>query len=271
MNLHDTNHQEAPRTVTARDHRRARPWSVAEQAVGGADSWGAVTLTPQTLASRAARLSTWNAVLSFHGDLAHDDYVRYTDRYYRECVRQYGEDWRFWDIVNVLYASSDLVQPRNYLEIGVRRGRSACMVARACPDVDIVACDMWVAGYANMDNPGPEFVRSELKRHGHTGRLDFVEGNSHVTVPEYFRTRPQTTFDLITVDGDHSESGAEEDLMAVLPHLSVGGVVVFDDISHPAHTYLRWVWKRAISRFPELASFEWGEAGYGVAFAIRRA
>lgn len=247
-----------------------RPLSLLSQANCGKDSWGSVSLVAETLAARATNTRTWKSILSFHQDLAQDDYVRYTDLYYRECFERYGEDWRFWDIVNVLYAASDLLRPRNYLEIGVRRGRSSCVVAHACPGVDILAFDIWQAGYANMENPGPDFVRSALTKVGHSGTIQFIDGNSHQTVPNYFKVNPLATFDMITVDGDHTEVGAEQDLMDVIPHLSLGGVVVFDDIAHPAHPYLLDVWRRVASRFPGLSTFEWREAGYGIAFGIKR-
>jgi len=75
---------------------------------------------------------------------------------------------------------------------------------------------------------------------------------------------------MITVDGDHSEAGALDDLKNVIPHLSVGGILVFDDIAHPAHPYLINVWKKTMAQFPFLTSFEFTELGYGVAFAIRK-
>jgi len=53
-------------------------------------------------------------------------------------------------------------------------------------------------------------------------------------------------FDLITVDGDHSEEGAFDDLLNVIPHLNVGGILVFDDIAHPTHPYLLGVWKKTL-------------------------
>ena len=40
-----------------------------------------------------------------------------------------GGDWRYADILTVLAAACDLIRPRSYLEIGVRRGRSMAMVA----------------------------------------------------------------------------------------------------------------------------------------------
>jgi len=229
-----------------------------------------VILSPSTLVNIATSSSTWNEILLFHSMLATDDYIRYLDAYYRECIKRYGSDWYYMDIVNILYAASKSVKPLSYLEIGVRRGRSVCTVARGCSDVAILGFDMWMPGYAGMENPGPEFVKSELKKHGHTSQIFFINGDSHQTVPAFFKQNPQAMFNMITVDGDHTEDGAFDDLKNVIPHLSVGGVLVFDDIAHPAHPYLLNVWRKAMSTFPYLTGFEFTEMGYGVAFAIRK-
>jgi predicted O-methyltransferase YrrM len=236
----------------------------------GKNFYNPVILSPSTLVNIAISSSTWDEILLFHHHIATDEYVRYLDLFYRESIRRFGADWYYLDIVNVLYAASKTIQPRTYLEIGVRRGRSVCTVVRGCPNVGVLAFDMWVPGYAGMENPGPEFVKSEIKKHGHTGEIYFINGNSHQTIPAFFRQNPQAAFDMITVDGDHSEEGALDDLKNLIPHLSVGGILVFDDIAHPAHPYLFSVWKKAMAMFPFLSSFEFTELGYGVAFAIRK-
>ena len=230
---------------------------------------GLATLNPITLANYATSLATWTEILRFHGELASDAYVSAMDQFYRNAIVRYGASWYHFDIVNALYTASVLAQPRNYLEIGVRRGRSACIVARACPTVNIYAFDLWQQNYAGMPNPGPEFVRAELQRHGHRGDLKFFNGDSHSLLPAFFQDYPELAFDLITVDGDHSAAGAIRDMEDVIPHLSVGGVMVFDDISHPAHRYLRDCFRSVMANNPQLRAFEYVDSGYGVAIAIR--
>jgi predicted O-methyltransferase YrrM len=181
-----------------------------------------------------------------------DDYSRHMIEFYADGLARFGATWRYADIVTVLLGLTETLKPRRYLEIGVRRGRSACAVASLAPTCDLLLLDMWIAGYAGMDNPGPALVRSELARVGHRGRCDFIDGDSHETLPRYFAEHPSDAFDLVTVDGDHSDDGATQDLCDVLPRLAVGGAVVFDDIGHPAHPGL------------------FDDAGYGVGFAVRR-
>lgn len=230
-----------------------------------------VQLNCETILRRARRESSIRTVAEILGKLEPDDYSVYLSAYLAEGLRKFGEDWDYFDITNTLLAASSLAKPRNYLEIGVRRGRSLSMVATSTPEVNILGFDLWVENYAGMGNPGPDFVASELKKIGHRGTLKLIGGDSHKTVPQYFRENPSAEFDLITVDGDHSDAGALDDLHNVLPHLAVGGVLVFDDVSHPAHPNLLKVWKRAVETASfRLRSFEYTSLGYGIALAIRQ-
>ncbi|MEX2644202.1 MAG: class I SAM-dependent methyltransferase [Acetobacterales bacterium] len=207
--------------------------------------------------------------LALYETLIPDDYTRYLAAYYRDGLERFGDDWVYADIVTVLLCLAETIRPRRYLEIGVRRGRSACAVAAAAPTAELALFDMWVAGYAGMDNPGPALVRSELAKVGHRGAVRFIDGDSRITLPEHFAQDGAPTYDLITVDGDHSDEGAARDLCAVLPHLSVGGAVVFDDIAHPAHPGLAAVWHGLVAGDRRFSSWEFRDAGYGVGFAVR--
>ena len=227
-------------------------------------------VNPSTLCRYATAASTWREILSFHSAVATDDYVKQVDDYYRNATRLFGDAWYHLDIVNILYAVTKLHKPKNYLEIGVRRGRSCLVVANAYTEVNIYGCDIWVDNYAGMENPGPDFVRNELEKHGHRGSLEFFNGDSHTLIPELFRMQPELIFDLITVDGDHSEEGALSDLNTALERLAPGGVLVFDDIAHPLHPYLLDVWRRATSCRTNLLTYEYTETGYGIAFAVSK-
>lgn len=220
-----------------------------------------------TIAGLAKSKEIWQEILSFHQDLVTDDYTRELDSYYRQCVENFGSYWVYYDIVSVLYTISRVIQPAEYLEVGVRRGRSVCAVAQASPDVNISAFDMWQKNYAGMENPGPEFVQSELKKFSHRGQVDFFNGNSHETLPQFVRDNPEKKFDLITVDGDHTPEGALQDLRDVIDCLRPGGYIVFDDIAHPSHPELGSVWQDFVKEQGNLKSWDYKDDGYGVAFA----
>ena len=229
-----------------------------------------VLLGPSTLGFLAVSPACLRQAIHIMERLEPDDYIRYLLAYYRAGLERFGDAWRYADIVTVLLAAAQLIQPQNYLEIGVRRGRSMAMVAATCPECDIVGFDLWTPNYAGMPSPRPDLVCAEMKKLGHTGRLELISGNSHETLPRYFSQHPDAFFDLITVDGDHSERGAEQDLHDVLLRLKVGGVIVFDDICHPSHPYLGDVWHRVVEVNSRFATWQFTELGYGVALAVRR-
>src|SRR5258708_32883629 len=122
------------------------------------------------------------------------DYGRFMADYYAQGLARFGDAWVFADIVTVLLALTEWLKPRRYLEVGVRRGRSACAVASLAPTCKLALFDMWVENYAGMANPGADFVRAELAGVGHRGEAVFVEGHSHATPQRYFPHYPREAF-----------------------------------------------------------------------------
>jgi predicted O-methyltransferase YrrM len=237
---------------------------------GGADYYGGVVVGAETIGAHALEPETLDRVLATLGRLEEDDYTRYVRDFVVEGRRLGGDTWRYADILTALAASAELLRPRSYLEIGVRRGRSLAVVAAAAPECALVGIDLWQPGYAGMDNPGPELVRREVAAVGHRGELELVTGDSHELLPVLFDERPDLAFDLVTVDGDHAPRGAEQDLQDVLPRLRIGGALVFDDLRHPAHPELHAVWHRTVVQDRRLSTWEFEDIGYGVAVAVRR-
>ncbi|MBI5055294.1 MAG: class I SAM-dependent methyltransferase [Nitrospirae bacterium] len=227
-------------------------------------------VTAESLADRILDKKYVEDAVKLMERLGSDDYTSYLNLYYKEGLRRYGENWRYADIVTVLLGLSELLKPESYLEIGVRRGRSVCAVASRSPECAIHMFDKWTPNYAGMDNPGPGFIESELEKIGHKGLRDYHNGNSHQTLKAFFAKDPAIALDLVTVDGDHSYEGAIEDICDVLPHLKVGGAVVFDDICHPKHLYLREVWRDLVEKEQRFTTWTCADIGYGVGFALRR-
>lgn len=100
------------------------------------------------------------------------------------------------------------------------------MVASQAPDCVMVGVDMWIADYGGNDNPGPDFVRAELKKVNPLVDVTLLTGDSKVIVP--LLTEP---FDLILIDGDHSYAGTLADLNNCAPLIS--NRLVIDDLNDP--------------------------------------
>jgi predicted O-methyltransferase YrrM len=225
---------------------------------------------PSTLASAAAGADAVRAALAVLERLTPDKYNDFVRDFYRAGLDRFGDRWHYADISTVVMGLARLLQPAVYMEIGVRTGRSLAMVSAVAPDAHLIGFDLWIENYAGMQNPGADFVESQLRRLGHRGRIDLIAGDSATTVPGFFAQRPDVYPEIITVDGDHTEAGARRDLMHVAPHVPIGGALVFDDISNPSHPELRAVWDETIAATPRFAGWAFDEIGFGVAFAVRR-
>jgi predicted O-methyltransferase YrrM len=165
-----------------------------------------------------------------------------------------------------VYWAAKKIHPKNYLEIGTRRGWSLGMVCATVPECEIYSFDMWQYDYAGIANPGPDFVGNEMRKLGYQKEIHFISGDSHKTIPEFFQKNPTMQFDLILVDGDHSREGAIDDLVNVIPHLSPGGILLFDDIVLAG---LKEVFDGMRSIFPDLEYHNYEKNMPGVGIAIK--
>ena len=222
---------------------------------------------PATLA--AAAQQTTSAVSAILARLTQLDEIVDTQTFYHWSQEKFGEHWRYADLLTTLWAAATFLQPKSYLEIGVRTGRSAAVVGATAPQCDIYGLDLWLPDYAGAANPGPDFVRRELRAVGHTGCVTLVSGDSRETLPAFLREHPDLYFDLITIDGTKSILGAAADFANALPRLKVGGVLVYDDVCMAPH--LQRLWEIVIKRDPRLVSWEFLDGWYGVAAAVRMA
>jgi len=216
---------------------------------------------------RAASLDLRRRVVEVLKKIESDCYLEETIREHESAIASGAS---YWDMCCALAAFAELHSPQCYLEIGVRRGRSASIVAAFQPDVSLCLFDMWHPDYAGVPNPGPEFVRAQLRHVGHHGTVHFVDGRSQEMIPRYFQS-PECPerFELMTVDGDHRDVGARADLDNVVERLAPGGLLVFDDISHPTYPTLAHTWRGFIVDHPELTAIENPRNATGTALALR--
>lgn len=228
-----------------------------------------VLLSAASLLRKSSSTENLVGVVTSLRRLSSDDYSEFMIEYLERGIALCGDTWGYCDLLSVLRASSDLLRVRTYLEIGVRRGRSVGIVVDRAPAVDVYGFDLWVPDYAGMANPGASFVHDEMARLDHQGKLDLISGDSRTTLPRFLSEHADLSFDLITIDGDHSEEGARADLLNALPRLRQGGVMVMDDVAHPQHRYLKDCWVECVASDPRFDTAMYTDLGYGVAFAVR--
>jgi hypothetical protein len=109
-----------------------------------------------------------------------------------------------------LTAVHELLQPRHYLEIGVREGHSLTLAR--CPAVGI---DPFYSITAELDN------QVTLLR---------TTSDEYFARPDPRRVTGGAPFDLSFIDGLHLFEFAFRDFVNVERHSSPGGVIIFDDV-----------------------------------------
>ncbi len=231
-----------------------------EPVLAGADTFKSMCSSPDSI----------RKTMDILRQLTPDEFISFLLRFYDHGLANFNERWVYSDMIVSLTGICRSMKVENYLEIGVRRGRSMAMVASQNPDCHIVGFDMWIQDYVGIQNPGPDFVRGEMKKVGFKGNLELVSGNSQKTVPDYFKSHPNAYFDIINVDGDHTRRGASIDIRHVIPRLKRGGVLVFDDIVNQYHPFLMDVWNKEVKKTGRFSTYEFTDSGYGVAIAVKK-
>lgn len=156
--------------------------------------------------------------------------------------------------------------PRRYLEIGTREGDSLRIVVQSSDSLERIVCaDMWGTLYGGTGRGSHEHIERMLQLQLYVGDVRFLDGDSRQTIPTLAEE-----FDLVLVDGDHSEEGGAADLANTWPLVARGGCLVFHDITHPEHRYLLGVWERFVDEHAgEIAHHGIITEGYGLGFCHR--
>lgn len=127
-------------------------------------------------------------------------------------------------------------QPKSYFEIGVQEGNSLRAVLTDDTEKRISVlhlCDLWGTSYGGTGRGSHDHIHGVLRSVDFQGEVTFHDGDSKEKVPEI-----KEKFDMILVDGDHSADGCTIDMVNAWRLLNPGGIMLVDDIIHPAHSYL---------------------------------
>ena len=113
------------------------------------------------------------------------------------------------------------------LEIGTFRGLSAVLMAQQRKDVKIITIDPHI-GIRDINlYSNPYIVEDNFRKYGVGSQI------THLPLPsnDYY---PDTQFDLLFIDGDHSHKWVAHDYHKFEPNVKAGGLIILHDFG--AHT-----------------------------------
>ena len=120
---------------------------------------------------------------------------------------------------------------KKMIEIGFNAGHSASIFLHALPkDSIFLPFDLCEHSYTKECH---EYLKSK-----HPQLQSIIEGDSTITLPQFIRTNPSEvgTYDVVHVDGGHSQAVCISDLNGAHLLLKSGGVLILDDTSIPEIT-----------------------------------
>ena len=163
------------------------------------------------------------------------------------------ENRAFYEALRDIVTENDI---RSYLEIGVQEGDSLKEVLACGTILRVVLCDTWGREYGGTGHGNHVHILPMVRG---IESVTFLDGESEFEIPHL-----EETFDLITVDGDHSLMGCLKDLQNCWEILRPGGFLVIDDLSHPAHLYLDYLFDAFVIEKDAIIIRHDTETGYGV-------
>lgn len=139
---------------------------------------------------------------------------------------------------DLLIALAKAHQPRRILEIGVASGNTAKQLLCAAPEAEYFGVDLFedlTSDVAKAEFNGKKVmsmdeVYSRLKPFG-DGRVSLFKGNTREVLPDLCMewSLAGIEFDLIFIDGGHSEETIRSDYDCVHAVIADNGMIVFDD------------------------------------------
>lgn len=226
------------------------PFDVAFHDIAGGD------LRSQMMAAAAALVAPGGVIV--FDDCHHDGHRRHAaaaaqeaglwlvslhqrtlDKFHRFAMAAmsdpFGEDWFSEASQSVIAELARSVHdvPGMMLEIGSWTGRSTCALAKAIHPRTLHAVDTWAGSPGEITSQlAPQRdVFAQWKRN-----IDaFTDGNVIAHRMDWREFVPTITEPLafVFIDAEHTEIEVADNIAAVLPLLSPGGIICGDDVLHP--------------------------------------
>lgn len=110
-------------------------------------------------------------------------------------------------------------------EVGFNAGHSLLLMIENNPDAEYVIFDLCNHQYSI---PCLEYIAKQYP----TTKIEFIIGDSKVSMSKYMRDNPNLKFDLIHVDGGHDLENVINDYNNSYLLIEKGGVILFDDYDY---------------------------------------
>ncbi|MEA5420524.1 CmcI family methyltransferase [Spirulina sp. CCNP1310] len=158
------------------------------------------------------------------------------------------------DEAHILYNLALQFAGKRALEIGCWMGWSACHLALAGVELDVI--DPILAEPAGMGS-----VSQSLAAAGVLDRVNLIPGFSPQAVEELAQ-REQRRWSLLFIDGDHEAPGPRKDAIACEPFAEPDALVVFHDLASPAvaeglHYLRNRGWQTLIYQTMQIMGIAW--------------
>lgn len=169
------------------------------------------------------------------------------------CVYYHGTLTRFHELKNKQENIKTVAMYHNkpgskICEIGFNAGHSIALCMIHAPRAEYVLFDL---GEHRYTRPCYEYLRSKFPAIQST----IVYGDSRITLPLWIQSHASQlgTFDVVHVDGGHSESCVVNDLSAAIMLVKQGGIIILDDTNDPMIRGYFEAWERAgiLERMPQ--------------------
>ncbi len=157
----------------------------------------------------------------------------------------------------------------SYLEVGVRDGATLWAVIEAdYESLRVVACsDTWGNAHGGTDRGGHDHIDrllSAVLYYYRKGEAMWLDGDSAETLPALLDREPDRRFDLVHIDGDHSEGHALVDMKN--GWALTGRILVAHDTNYSAVSN---AWEKFVVGAEGLAYCQRYRTGRGTGVAVR--
>jgi predicted O-methyltransferase YrrM len=131
-------------------------------------------------------------------------------------------------ISNLLWAMNLLENNPTVCEIGFNTGFSSSIIILGLHNKNP---NFYIFDYNEHNYVKPCFDLFKTRFENNINKLEFIEGNSIITVPEFINKNQNLigTFDFIHIDGGHSEECIKNDFKNCDSLIKIGGIIIIDD------------------------------------------